>query len=51
MPIMSEIDFSNVIEPILLLDTINRICFDMTPYRLTKSKIEMQKHQHQEKDD
>ena len=31
---MSEMDFSNVIEPILLLDTINRICFDMVPYNL-----------------
>jgi hypothetical protein len=40
MPILNEIDFANMIEPILLLDTINRICFNMTPYRMTKTKVE-----------
>lgn len=33
---LDEADFSNMIEPILLLDTFNRIRFNMTPYRLTK---------------
>lgn len=41
MPLITEVDFSNIIEPILLLDTMNRICFNMTPYRLTKTKVEV----------
>ncbi len=40
MPWLSEAEFSNLMEPVLLLDTINRICFAMTPYRLMKTKLD-----------